>query len=107
MTLVLLALLAQLGPSNGSQALVKVSVKVGEQKASPIPIATGVNCDDRTIVEVLDLGDHLEFKGLAAGKTLCALGRGKLPPQVVEITVEKVQAPSDGGLADAGVVEKK
>ena len=95
MTLLTLALLAQLQkpPQPPPQkpekppALIKVELKVGEQKASPIPTAIGVNCDDRSIVEVIDAGDHLEFKGLAGGTTLCALGRGKLPPQVVEITV--------------------
>ena len=76
MTLTALTVMAQLLTSQAPPALpavVPVTLKVGEQK-----------------VEVLDLGDHLEFKGLAVGKTLCALGRGKLPPRVVELTVEKV-----------------
>lgn len=119
MTLLVLALMAQL-QSDAPPAPLKVSVRVGEQKASPIPTALGVICDDRTIVEVLDLGDHLAFKGLAVGKTLCGLGRGKLPPQVIEITIEKTPVdagivdgglrdggPADGGLADGGGVEKK
>jgi hypothetical protein len=95
MTLILLALLAQLQKPNAQpraeapRDVQVVQVKVGEQKPSPTPTALGVNCDDRSIVEVLDLGDHLEFKGLAPGKTLCGLGRGKLPPQVVEITVTR------------------
>ena len=97
MTLLVLALMAQLKTPNQKPKseppapppkVIQVSLAVGEQKPSPIPTAMGVNCDDRSIVEVLDLGDHLEFKGLAPGKTLCALGRGnKLPPNVVEITV--------------------
>ena len=93
MTLLVLAVMAQLNQKPQQKAEpqqagpAKVTVKVGETEASPIAQAMGVNCDDRTVVEVLDLGDHLAFKGLAPGKTLCGLGRGKQPPLVVEITV--------------------
>jgi hypothetical protein len=98
MILLTLALAAQLGASPNKTPKdekpetppkqMSVTVKVGEQVRSPAEFAAmGVNCDDRKIVEVLDLGDHLEFKGLAPGKTLCALGRGKLAPQVIEINV--------------------
>ena len=87
----MMLVLAQLDAGNQAPlpGAIQVLLTVGEQKPSPVARATGVNCDDKSIAEVLDLGDRIELKGRVAGRTLCAFNQGRMPPKVVEITVRK------------------
>jgi hypothetical protein len=68
--------------------LLTLQLGVGESKPSPIVSSVTTVCDDLTVVQVVDKGDHLELRGLKAGHTQCSFThRPSQPAQLVDITV--------------------
>jgi hypothetical protein len=51
--------------------------------------ASGIVCDDRSIVKVEDAGDHLRFTGLGEGRTLCGLKGPRGASFVYEVVVRE------------------
>ena len=84
----LLALAALVLSQGAPLKLLTLQLQVGEQRASPVISSVTTVCDDVTVVQVVDKGDHLELKGLKAGHTQCSFTRRpSMPAQLVDITV--------------------
>ncbi len=68
--------------------LLMLQLNVGESKVSPVISSVTTVCDDLSVVQVVDKGDHLELKGLKPGHTQCSFTRRpSQPAQLVDITV--------------------
>ena len=99
MTLPLLLLLAAPPtPATAQQARAaaeqaKVVLKVGEQRLSPMKNALRCTCENKEIASGFQVDGRIEMLGKAPGTTRCTLLAAGQPDRVIEVTVEKKEAP--------------